>query len=304
MAPSFRGLLGLGMASMALATPLAPRDCDCWRTEDSTAVFTNYKLVDFRSLSQYAGSAPAAITTVDGNAAAGKTSDYFNSDAFSEMFGIQTWSLNSGTVDMVNSANNVYLQTDTDGTTYMTLRTARESSFQSAAELDSVISDYSAASIRVLARTHGDAGGCTGIFTYKALDDGSEHESDMEILTQDATDKIYYTTHPESENSGHTTGYVYPDLPNGNVWTSWQEYRMDWTQPTTTFYLNDVQSGQLTHSYEQQPSYIILNSWSRGESDWEGTMAVGGSAYLDVKYIEIAYNRTSTSGTCSNVCSL
>jgi hypothetical protein len=299
------GLAGLGVISMALASPLTPRACDCWQTKDSALTFTNHKVLDFRSLSQYVSSVPATITTTDENTNAAVTSDYFNTAEWTDMFGIQSWTTRDTTVQMANSPNNVYVQQDSDSSTYLTLRTHRNSGFQSAAEIESVIDDYTAMSVRVVARTHGDGGACTGIFTYKADAAGAQHESDMEILTDKRDATIWYTTHPESENSGHTTGYVSPSLPGGGVWTDFHEYRLDWTQPTSTFYVNGTQNGQLAHSYAQIPSYLILNAWSQGNSEWEGTMDVGGAAYLDVKYIELAYNRSSTSSaTCSSICSL
>ncbi|KAK9788044.1 putative GH16 domain-containing protein [Seiridium cardinale] len=279
--------------------------CNCWKTKENGLVFTNYKTLDFRSLAKYAGPVPPIINGYNANAQAKATSAYFKSSAWTKFFSLQTWGDTGSPVKMINSPNNAYIQKNTDGSTYLTLRTYRTKSFQSVVEADSVADDYTAASLRILSRVHGSPGACAGAFTYKSDDHtGVQHESDIEVLTQNSKNIIHYTTHPESENHDFD-GTFSIAAKDSSGWNKWQEHRLDWTQPHSTWYLNGKQNGQLSHELAQVPSYLILNMWSRGDSDWEGTMAVGGSAYYDVQYIQVAYNTsTESSRACTSTCTL
>lgn len=85
----------------------------------------------------------------------------------------------------------------------------------------------------------------------------------------------------------------------------WVEYRMDRTGPETTFYVNGVRNGWLAHEFPQVPSYLCFNARATGNQDWERTMAVGGSAYMDIQLIELAYNTSeSEDATCTSLCNL
>lgn len=299
----------LALATLALSqTTVSAANCDCWKNKEDGLLFTNYKSLDFSALCKYAVPAPGLITDAKTNQKAGVTSSYFNSAPWTNFFSLQTWnqapSPPDSTINRINSQSNAYIQNNTDGTTFLTLRTYRTRKFQSTVEAQSPLDQYASASIRYRARIHGDKGACAGAFTYKADDSGAEHESDLEILTSDPTNVVHYTTHPEEEDHDFDgTGTI--AAPDSARWTNWQDHRLDWTQPKTTWYLNGKKNGQLTHEYPQLPSYLIFNMWSEGNPGWEGTMPVGGSAYFDIQSIQVAYN-TSTPSTraCKNTCTL
>ncbi|KAK6081879.1 Beta-glucanase 4 [Seiridium cupressi] len=298
-------LAAFAMLQTTWSSSLSPRACDCWKTKEDGLLFTNYKMIDFRSLTNYVGSVPSVLEDYDANADAQTTSDYFNSATWSDFFGLQTWGTDDTAVRMINSKNNVYLQQDTDSSTYLTLRTHRSADFQSAAEFDSNDDSFTSVSMRVRARVHGDAGACGGIFTFKAEEDHTQHESDIEILTYESSSTVQYTTHPEEETlEGEGEWNIATDMPNGAEWTDWHEYRMDWTEPTTTYYVDADQNGQLHHEVTQFPSNLCFNMWSQGNDEWEKTMSVGGTAYMDFQYIEVAYNTSAGGASCTNICTL
>jgi beta-glucanase (GH16 family) len=91
-----------------------------------------------------------------------------------------------------------------------------------------------------------------------------QHESDIEILTTDSTGIVHYTTHPEDETHEDGGYPIAVTMPNGAQWTDFQDYRMDWTQPTTIFYVNGAQNGQLQHVLPQVSSYLCFNMWGQG----------------------------------------
>ncbi|KAH6645379.1 concanavalin A-like lectin/glucanase domain-containing protein [Truncatella angustata] len=298
-------LAALAFPQISWSIPLASGACDCWQNKEDGLLFTSHTVIDFRSLADYVDSVPDVIDDHDANANAQATSAYFGTSAWSDFFNLQTWGTDDTPVKMINSRNNAYIQQDTEDSTYLTLRTHRSSEFQSAAEAESIVDDFTTVSMRMRARVHGDSGACAGFFTYKADEDsGVQHESDIEFLTVDSATTMHYTTHPEEENNNND-GEFSVAATLSNAWTDWQEHRLDWTQSATTFYVNGEQNGQLEHEVAQVPSYLIFNMWSWGNNEWEQEMDVGGTAYLDVQYIEIAYNTSGGSSTsCSNICFL
>ena len=283
------------LAAIVHISSTAAATCDCYLTSGSSPTyFTTYQYWDFTSLSQYAG-VPDTITTVAGNEDAGYTSDYFSAGGdFLSFWSIQSWST-SGTVEMVNSINNVYIQSNDDGSsdTFLTLRTYREPDFQSAAELQSINTvDY--ASMRMYSKTVGSQGACTSMFTY--LND--DQESDIEILTSGPDTVIQYTNQPGS-TPGATTNAT---MPSGLTWEDWVTHRVDWTPGNTIWSVNGIEVVNQALQTPTEPSYLLFQAWSNGES-WTGEMAVDGEAEMDIQWIEILYGATDASA-CSNVCNI
>ena len=279
-----------------IASSAAASTCDCYMTNGSVPTYyTNYQSWDFRYLSQYAG-VPNEINTVDGNTNAPVTSDYFASGGdFSSFWAIQTWSTSGGPVQMVNSNNNVYIQSNNDGSsdTFLTLRTYRESGFQSTAELQS-ISTVNYASMRMYAKTVGSDGACTSMFTYLTDD----QESDIEILTSGPDTVIQYTNQP-GQTPGATSNAT---MPGGLNWQDWVTHRLDWTPGTTIWSVDGTEVVSQTLQTPDQPSYLLFQAWSDGGS-WTGEMPVDQEAELDIQWFDILFGVTDAS-SCSNVCSV
>ncbi|KAM0272545.1 hypothetical protein ACHAQH_008681 [Verticillium albo-atrum] len=275
------------------------------------AFFSDHAFFDFRSLKQYA-KVPSIIKDEDDTAAADVTSDYFNSDQWTNTWGIQNWN-NSGrmgsdgndaTILLINSPNNIYIEGNSDGNdeasasdTFMTMRTARLEKFQTAAEFESVIDSYHHASIRMYARTIGSPGACTAMFTYRDKDSelADVQEADMEMLTAGPRDRIQYTNQPsftiqgdDVEGASHNAS-----LPKDTSWSHWAVHRMDWTPGQSTWFINGEEVTSIKLQAPKDPSRVLFNAWSDGGS-WTGKMVVNDEAYLQIQWIEMVFNATDT----------
>jgi len=301
--PSTRQVL---FSVAAVAATVQAADCDCYLTDGSSSTYyKDYGFWDFRSLSQYSG-VPELIDTFDGNSNAGFTSNYFSQNStFQNFWAPQKWS-NNGEILRTNSFNNLYIAPNSDGgsDTMLQMRTARGSDFQSTAAFQSKsLIDH--ASMRMYSRTHGDPGACTAIFTYLGAENLTDvQEADIEFLTKDPENKVHYTNQPAHygngtlvRGAGHNT-----TMPDGKKWTDWLLHRMDWTPGMTTWSLDGKQMRAQSFQAPVDPSRIVLNAWSDGDT-WTGNMTVGGRAFQDIQWIEIAYN-LADEGSCTNVCSV
>lgn len=112
-------------------------------------------------------------------------------------------------------------------------------------------------SIRLRARVRGASGAVAGMFTY--LDDSCE--SDIEILTRDPADRIWYTNQPNVGPDGYTIKEAGTEatLPDGVAWTDWNTHRLDWTPHISAWYVNDIFVANKTYGVPQFPSHLALN---------------------------------------------
>lgn len=165
---------------------------------------------------------------------------------------------------------------------------------QTAGELQSVFS-LNYGSIRFQSRVTGAPGACAGMFLYK--DD--THESDFEFLTRDGSSYVHMTNQPGNENGipvpGATTNLslIYP-------YSEWTNYRLDWSPGMTRYFVNGEIVANKTVNVSPLPMYWMMNMWSDGTS-WPGVMAVGNSARLDIRWLQIVYNNTNTLPADGNV---
>ncbi|CAJ2504694.1 Uu.00g120880.m01.CDS01 [Anthostomella pinea] len=198
---------GLTRCAPLGANATSDATCDCYKAEaTSTNFFDHRKFFDFRDM---AGAAvPAPIDGRDQDAGAPLTNAYFSTAEWTDTWGIQTWPTSGGPVYRVNSPNNVYIEADTDASpasrTHLTMRTLRQSDYQSTAEFESKSPQYQYLSVRMLARTQGDGGAVTSMSTY--LGGAPVQEADLEIRTDTATNIAQYTNQP-----GTVDGEVVPD---------------------------------------------------------------------------------------------
>lgn len=149
-------------------------------------------------------SVPAPIEDFAQSQGAGATHEYFGTAEWNDVWALQSWSKEASKdapTRMTNSLNNIYIQQNTDAgaaadETFLTLRTVRHDGFQSAAEIESRRHDYQYVTMKMRARTVGDAGACTAMFTYYLPDGGKVQEADLEILTKEADNIAHYTNQP------------------------------------------------------------------------------------------------------------
>lgn len=141
--------------------------------------------------------------------------------------------------------------------THLTLRTHRSADSSSTAEVELVQPQLFHSSISVRFRVRGASGAVAGLFTY--LND--ENESDIEILTRDAPDRIRYTNQVSKDVYGRMAegAATEASLPRGVVWTEWNTHRMDWTPGLSAWYVKDLFVVDTSTGVPQLPSYLILN---------------------------------------------
>jgi hypothetical protein len=284
--------------------------CGCYLTNGTAnSFFTSHEFLDFRSLDQYQG-VPDPLADADASADASVTSSFFTSTAWKSSWTIQNWN-NSGsggarsdaTVLRVNSPNNVYIEKNTDPTpsskTYLTLRTQRMPDFQTAAEIESNSTAYHFLSVRMLARTIGSSGAVTALFTYRKADAHTDvQEADLEVITHDPPDLVHYTNQPSVSAAGDVVDDATRNvtLPGGLRWSDWAVHRLDWTPTQSTWYVDGVQTANISFQVPRDDAQVILNSWSDG-GQWTGNMSVGDAAFMQIQWLDMVYNSTAQGTT-------
>ena len=285
--------------------------CDCFLTNGTQATyFANHLFFDFRSLKDYA-SVPSVINDPEDTPNAPPTSDYFKSEAWTKTWALQTWANSKrngngfsgdATVLMVNSPNNVFIEQNKDASassaTYLTMRTARLSNFQTAAEFQTQTSDYHYLSLRMLARTVGPPGAVSAVFTYRDANKLADiQEADMEIVTRGPGNKVQYTNQPGYTDNGDgikANATRNATLPRGLQWSDWAVYRLDWTPTRSVWYVDGEEVANIAYQVPRDPAAINLNAWGDGGS-WSGNMSVGAESNLQLQWIEMVYNTTEDS---------
>jgi len=291
--------------------------CNCYISNNSDLTYySNHKFYDFRSLSEYAG-IPGLLQNPYEASTAGNTSDYFKSETWNSFWETQAWNssdsmgatTNASTVMRIFTPNNVYIEGNTDSgaspQTWLSLRTARQPMFQSAAEIATKLGDLQFLSMRMLARTVGAPGGCTAMFTYR---EGSVvQEADLEVLTKYSRDQVQCTNQPAIDGAGQLISNATRQvtLPAGVTWDNWAVYRLDWTPKQSIWYVNGQQIANIAFQVPRDGSKIHINAWSDG-GNWTGTMGYKTEAHLQIQWWEVLYNRTSQrpDGDCKAVCSI
>ncbi|KAI1741568.1 concanavalin A-like lectin/glucanase domain-containing protein [Xylaria scruposa] len=292
-------------ATLAQGRPLeeaAAADCNCYKAAaDSTAHFVNRRFFDFRNIANPSTPAPIAGSGADG--AAGATHPYFSTAEWTNTWRTQSWSTPGEGVARQNSLNNVFIapaQDGEQGSSHLTLRTVRQSDYQSTAEVESATADYHFLTMRMLARSRGASGAVTALFTYTA--NPSVQEADIEFRTQTALNQVQYTNQP-----GTVNGEEQPEATRvvalSGPWTEWQEHRYDWTPGSSDWYVDGKKVASIQFQTPTAPLSVIMNVWSDG-GVWSGVMAPGGEAEMQVQWLDLTYNSTSQQapGACSNVC--
>ncbi|RDL38713.1 Concanavalin A-like lectin [Venustampulla echinocandica] len=277
--------------------------CSCYRTNGSSlGYFTSHRFLDYRNVSPAPLTIPSVISNPTSATNALASSDFFVGDAWTNFWTVQKFNNSDtrhstdATALMVNSPSNVYIEKSQDSdpsySTYLTLRTARLDDFQSAAEIDSIEKNFHFLSARFSARVVGSPGACAGMFTYLAGDTPQDvQEADIEILTEGPRNAVQYTNQPSVD----TKGAVVPQAtvngtnPGGKDWTHWNVYRVDWMPGTTTWYVNGAKVANIDFQTPKDPAGLMVNMWSDGGS-WTGNMSLHDQAYLQIQWIELAYN--------------
>lgn len=306
-------------ATPQVPQPAVEKDCDCYVTNGSNPIYLEKRMFyDFRSLSKHTG-VPDVSTDADEATEQSPSSKYFKSKDWKKHWKLSDWTngvskddplIIGEHVPRVYSPGNVYIEEnddrDADSETYMTLRTKRVPDFQSCGEFSSA-EEFQFLSLRVLARTVGDFGGVTSIFTYRRADELEDiQEADIEFLTREADDRVHYVNNPaytyEGENFPEATRNT--TIPQGKTFSDWLIHRFDWTPERSIWYIEGNETASIAFQVPRDPSRIVFNVWSDG-GFWSGNMSMNDETFLHVKWIEMIYNTTDPSdGNCSAVCSI
>jgi beta-glucanase (GH16 family) len=154
--------------------------------------------------------------------------------------------------------------------------------------------------MRFLARIIGSPGACAGMFTYLAPNSSTSpvQEADIEILTSGPRNLVQYTNQPSNLPSGEPIPAATSNasLPFKLDWSTWNAYRLDWTPGKSTWYVNGEKVAEISFQTPRDPAALLVNMWGDG-GPWTGEMAVHDAAFLQVQYIEIAYNTSGTAVT-------
>lgn len=290
-------------------------ECGCYVINGTAPTYySRRKFFDFRSLSEFSG-VPDALKNHRATSQAPPSSDYFYQDEWTGFWETQTWNNGVGirTEDsddgdneqdtderilMMYSANNIYVQdnedTNASSDTFMTLRTKRLPTFQTAAEMEST-DFFMYTSIRMLARTRGAPGAVTAIFTYRDSEKLADvQEADIEFVTRGPRDRVQYTNQPsysvDGDNFPEATRNA--STPGDRSWTDWMVHRLDWTPDLSVWYIDGLETARIEYQTPTDPAKIILNAWSNGGS-WSGNMSDYDEAYLQIQWIDMVYNETS-----------
>lgn len=131
-------------------------------------------------------------------------------------------------------------------------------------------------------------GAVLGFFTFES----NTQESDIEILTSDPITNIRFSNQPDYDaKTGNTVPGASSDivLPNGAVWTDWHDYRLDWYDGVSRWYVDGEFVLEKTLNVPTEPSGLVLNLWSDG-GEWSGNMSVGSEVVAGFEWIEMAFN--------------
>ncbi|CAO2650274.1 Nn.00g015660.m01.CDS01 [Neocucurbitaria sp. VM-36] len=268
-------------------------DCSCYVVQsgadsNTPEYFQYYRFYDFRNLQDAMTDAPPLLndTQIAGDEPFWQPS-LFESDAWNTDWGVQNWSkpaTDDFPTPMNNSYANIYLGSE-DDTSFLTLRTSRQDTYQTSGEIENHQKNLMHVSMRMYGRVKGDKGAVAGFFTF--YDDSNE--SDIEILTDDPKDQIRYTNQPSVDKTGNEIQAASVGPTGLPRWDDWQTHRIDWLPKNSYWYLNDEQVAANTYSVPRKSSYLVLNMWSDG-GEWSGNMDVGNSAEFQIQWIEMTFN--------------
>ena len=94
-----------------------------------------------------------------------------------------------------------------------------------------------------------------GMFFYK----NDNQESDIEILTVDLTQGVHYTNQNLNPAGGPSSTATKP-LP-GDATTTMHEYRLDWHEGSTDFYLDGELQQTISENVPDTPGAWLWNNW-------------------------------------------
>jgi beta-glucanase (GH16 family) len=166
-----------------------------------------------------------------------------------------------------------------------------------AAELDFHEHNVTYASLRFSARVRGESGAIAGFFTYH----NDTSESDIEIPSGGSGEEMHCSNQPTEDPATDKPikdATFNVSMEKHQPTLTWNNYRLDWVNGRTVWYTNGVQSADTRVNVPDDSSMIILNMWSNG-GPFSGRMDKGGKAWLDIQWVELLFNSTSSQKSVS-----
>ncbi|KAI5826513.1 glycoside hydrolase family 16 protein [Schizophyllum commune Tattone D] len=234
------------LAGAALAAKgVLASDCSAYKVRDIEGAFTDVVKADF-STATAGGDAKALLQSFGLS-----ISDYpvgAGSGSVAHYFRPENVKLGDGSLDLVVNAY--------DGGDYVY-----------SAE---IASDQTTlyGSLRTVLKSSGVPGVCEGLFFYK----GDNNEADWELLTttslegSDTVPAGVWATNQALQEGGQSTSVNVPFDFDPSA--DYHEYRIDWTESSTTFYIDGVQKAQHTENVPTQAANGLWNVWSNGDPYW------------------------------------
>ncbi|KIW01791.1 uncharacterized protein PV09_06963 [Verruconis gallopava] len=260
--------------------------CTSFSVNGSKNHFEYYRFYDFRDITSNSSSSepgsplPRSLIVSDGS--------WVNNWTIREEFREPS---TENAIPMAYVKDNIFIENGA-----LNFVTRRENAtYQSAAELDFTAANFTYGSLRVSARVSGNPGAVAGIFTYY----NDTQESDVEVLTRDPPGRTHFSNQPTTDDNG--------DIISGSTfntsspsYTNWNVYRLDWLPGQSKWYVDGKQLAKTTVHVPSHESMFILNLWSNA-GPFSGSMVSGGSASMQVQWIEMAFNASPSNSAGNTV---
>ncbi|RPA91789.1 hypothetical protein L873DRAFT_268735 [Choiromyces venosus 120613-1] len=69
----------------------------------------------------------------------------------------------------------------------------------------------------------------------------------------------------------------------------WHIHRIDWVHGKSSWFVDGEHYIDKKYGVPSVPSYFVMNLWSDG-GVWSGNMTKGQSAYMEIEFVEMAFN--------------
>lgn len=153
----------------------------------------------------------------------------------------------------------------------------------SSAQLTTSYNDILYGSVRTVAMFSAVSGTTHGFSMYS----NDNQEVDFAFLTRDPS--MVHLTNEQVATDSPVSSFEYPAPPDAT--TAWHEYRLDWYNDHTAYFIDGVLIKNITENVPSEPGYWIWNHWSNGNSWTQGPPAQ--NAVLKIRSIDAYYNRVA-----------
>ena len=145
------------------------------------------------------------------------------------------------------------------------------------AQVQTTRQDILYGSFRGTYSVNGGAGAIGALFFYAS----DTQETDIETLTRDDPQSVHFTNQPSSTTQ--------MDLPDNLVRSDFADYRLDWKQNVTNFYVNNMLRNNFTTDVPTVNGSVYMNMWADG-GNFAGSSPPTSDASMIVKSVHLYFN--------------